>query len=258
MAMAQIKLVAGAALLGVSLTFAGSLRAAEEAPALLSRDWSHDGLFGTFDRSAAQRGFQVYREVCAACHGLSYIAFRNLREIGFDEEQVRAIAEQYQVTDGPNDQGEMFERPGRTSDYVPSPFPNEQAARAANGGALPPDLSLITKARTGDSDYLYSLLVGYEDAPPDAEGPEGMYYNAYFPGHWIAMPPPLNEGVIEYADGTEATIPQMSNDVTVFLSWAAEPTLEQRKGTGLKVLLFLIVLTALFYATKRKVWADAH
>lgn len=255
--MTRIKIV-GPALLALGLMLGAPGHAAEEAPALLARSWSHDGLFGTYDRAAAQRGLQVYREVCASCHGLEYIAFRNLQELGLPEEQVRAIAEQHQVIDGPDDQGEMFERAGQASDYFPSPFLNEQAARVANGGALPPDLSLITKARPGGSDYLYSLLVGYEDPPPDVEAPEGMYYNAYFAGHWIAMPPPLNEGAIEYADGTEATIPQMANDLTVFLSWAAEPTLEERKGTGLKVLLFLIVLTALFYATKRKVWADAH
>jgi ubiquinol-cytochrome c reductase cytochrome c1 subunit len=257
MVMSRIRIIGPATLLALGLALGGPARAAEAIPPL-ARSWSHDGLFGTYDRAAAQRGLQVYREVCAGCHGLHYIAFRNLAALGLPEAQVRAIAEQYQVTDGPNDQGEMFQRPGQTSDYFPAPFPNEQAARVANGGALPPELSLITKARAGGSDYLYSLLVGYEDPPAGEEAPEGMYYNAYFPGHWIAMPPPLNEGVVEYADGTEATIPQMANDLTVFLSWAAEPTLEERKSTGLKVLLFLIVLTGLFYATKRKVWADAH
>jgi ubiquinol-cytochrome c reductase cytochrome c1 subunit len=233
-------------------------QAQEEAPEPIERDWSHEGLLGTFDRAAAQRGVQVYREVCATCHSLDYLAVRHLEALGFGEEQVDAIAAEYTVTDGPNDQGEMFEREGQASDYFPAPYPNEEAARAANGGALPPDLSLITKAREGGSDYVYSVLAGYEEPPTDVEPREGMYYNRYFPGHWIAMPPPLSEGVIEYADGTPATVEQMANDVTVFLSWAAEPTLEERKQTGLKVMIFLIIFGGLLYATKRRVWADAH
>ena len=221
-------------------------------------DWQHEGLFGTFDRAAAQRGLQVYREVCSACHGLTYVAFRNLMALGFSEDQVRALAAEYSVEDGPDDEGEMFERPAVPADPIPPPYPNPQAARVANGGALPPELSLITKARADGSDYLYSLLVGYEDPPADVEEREGLYYNAFFPGHWIAMPPPLFEGMVEYADGTEATVPQMAADVTTFLTWAGEPTLEQRKQTGLKVMLFLIVFTGLCYATMRKVWAAAH
>jgi ubiquinol-cytochrome c reductase cytochrome c1 subunit len=229
-----------------------------EAPEPIEVDWAHNGILGTFDRAAAQRGFQVYREVCAACHSLDFIAFRNLAGLGFSEEEVRALAAEYSVEDGPDDSGEMFERPAVPADPLPPPYPNPEAARAANGGALPPDLSLITKARAGGADYLYSLLVGYEDPPADAEGPPGTYYNAYFPGHWLAMPPPLSEGLVSYADGTEATLPQMAADVATFLTWAGEPTLEQRKQSGLKVMLFLIVLTGLCYATMRKVWADAH
>ena len=221
-------------------------------------DWPHEGFFGTFDRAAAQRGFQVYREVCSVCHGITYVAFRNLMELGFSEDQVRALAAEYTVVDGPDDTGEMFERPARPTDPIPPPYPNEQAARAANAGALPPELSLITKARHEGSDYTYSVLVGYEEPPADVEPREGLYYNAYFPGHWIAMPPPLQEGLVEYADGTEATVPQMAADVTQFLTWAGEPTLEQRKQTGLKAMLFLLVFTGLCYATMRKVWADAH
>jgi ubiquinol-cytochrome c reductase cytochrome c1 subunit len=234
-----------------------SARAAEEVD-FLHVSWPFDGMFGTFDRAAAQRGFQVYREVCSACHSLDFIAFRNLTDLGFSAEQVAALAAEYTVPDGPNDDGEMFERPARLSDRLPPPYPNPQAARVANGGALPPDLSLITKARADGADYLYSLLQGYQEAPSDESGPEGTYYNIYFPGHWIAMPSPLSDGAVSYADGTEATVPQMAADVTNFLSWAAEPTLEQRKQTGLKALLFLIVFTGLCYATMRKVWAYAH
>lgn len=231
---------------------------AEGALAPIEKDWHHDGIFGTFDRAAAQRGFQVYREVCSACHGLDYIAFRHLQDIGFSEEQVRALAAEYQITDGPNDEGEMIEREARPSDQVPSPYANEGEARVANGGALPPDLSLITKARAEGTDYLYSLLQGYTEPPAGEEAPEGMYYNAYYPGHWIAMPPPLTEGGVTYTDETEASVEQMANDVTAFLTWAAEPTLEARKQAGLKVMLFLIILTALLYATKRKIWSDMH
>lgn len=233
-------------------------QAAEEVLPPIEVDWPHEGIFGAFDYAAVQRGFKVYEEVCAACHGLDYVAFRHLQDIGFDEEQVRAIASQYQVTDGPDDQGEMYQREGRPSDRIPPPYPNEQAARAANGGALPPDLSLITKARADGSDYLYSLLRGYEEPPADAEPRPGMSYNLYFPGHWIAMPPPLSAGIVTYDDGTDATVEQMAFDVTSFLTWAAEPKLEERKQAGLKVVLFLVVLTALFYATKRKIWSDAH
>jgi ubiquinol-cytochrome c reductase cytochrome c1 subunit len=229
-----------------------------EAPEPIAVSWQHDGVFGTFDRAAAQRGFQVYREVCSVCHSLTYVAFRNLAQLGFGEEQVRALAAEYTVEDGPNDDGEMFERPAVPADPIPPPYPNPQAARAANGGALPPELSLITKARAGGTDYVYSLMVGYEEPPAGAEAPEGLYYNAYFPGHWIVMPSPLSEGLVTYADGTEATVPQMAADVATFLTWAGEPTLEQRKQSGLKVMLFLIVLTGLCYATMRKVWADAH
>jgi ubiquinol-cytochrome c reductase cytochrome c1 subunit len=249
----------GALLLGwLGLVGASSPAGAQEAAAPIQRGWSFEGFFGTFDRSAAQRGLQVYREVCQTCHGLEYVAFRNLEALGFTENEVSAIAAEYQITDGPNDEGEMFERPGRSSDHFPSPFPNDQAARLANGGALPPDLSLITKARADGTNYVFSLLQGYEDPPPGEEGLEGLYYNAYFPNHWIAMPPPLFEDGIAYADGSTASIEQMASDVAMFLTWAGEPTLEARKQTGLKVMLFLIILTGLFYATKRKIWAAAH
>jgi ubiquinol-cytochrome c reductase cytochrome c1 subunit len=256
--MMPVRLAFLAAAAAIGLGSGGAARAAEGALAPIERNWSFDGLFGSFDRAAAQRGFQVYREVCSICHSLDYIAFRNLTELGFSEDQVSALAAEYQVTDGPDDTGEMFQREAKPSDHIPPPFPNEQAARAAQGGALPPDLSLITKARADGSDYVYSLLQGYEEPPADAEGPEGMHYNLYFPGNWIAMPLPLSPDQVSYADGTSATVEQMASDVTTFLTWAGEPTLESRKQTGLKVMLFLIVLTGLLFATKRKIWAEVH
>ncbi len=257
--MASIRLAGAAACVVTGLILGTPAQAAEGALAPLARHWEFDGVFGHFDRPAAQRGLQVYREVCAACHALDYIAFRNLAELGYSEDEVKALAAEHQVTDGPDSAGDMFEREGRPTDPFPAPFANDAAARASNGGALPPDLSLITKARADGSNYLASLLQGYEDPPADAPpGPDGTYYNLYFPGHWLAMPPPLAEGQVSYADGTEATVEQMSHDVTMFLTWAAEPTLEARKQSGLKVMLFLIVLTALLFATKRKVWAALH
>ncbi len=249
---------AAAASVVIGLGLGAPAQAAEGAQAPIQHPWSFEGVFGHFDRAAAQRGLQVYREVCSNCHSLKYIAFRNLAELGYTDDEVKAIAAQYQITDGPNDQGEMYQRPGRPADIFPAPFPNEQAARAANGGALPPDLSLITKARADGSNYVYSLLQGFHEPPAGETGPEGTYYNVYFPSHWIAMPPPLSDGQVTYADGTEASVEQMANDVANFLTWAGEPTLEARKQTGLKVMLFLIVLTALLYATKRKVWAHLH
>jgi len=218
--------------------------------------WSFSGIFGTFDRGALQRGYQVYAGVCAGCHSLRLLSYRNLMAIGFTEDQVKKIAAAVQVKDGPNDQGEMFDRPGRPGDRFVKPFPNEEAARAGNNGALPPDLSLIVKARADGANYLHALLTGYKPPPAGTKVPEGMQYNLYFPGNQIAMPPPLNEGAVEYADKTKATVDQMARDVTTFLAWAAEPELEKRKRTGIKVVLFLIVLTGMLYAVKRKIWAD--
>jgi ubiquinol-cytochrome c reductase cytochrome c1 subunit len=255
--MSRLRTVGAATLVLAASALETSAQIAE-APEPIEVNWPHEGVFGTFDRAAAQRGFQVYRDVCSACHGLTYVSFRNLEDLGFSEDQVRALAAEYTVTDGPDDTGEMFERPAVPADPIPPPYPNPQAARAANGGALPPELSLITKARPEGSDYVYSVLVGYDEPPADVEPREGLYYNLFFPGHWIAMPPPLQEGLVAYADGTEATVPQMAADVTTFLTWAGEPTLEQRKQTGLKAMLFLIVFTGLSYATMRKVWAHAH
>jgi ubiquinol-cytochrome c reductase cytochrome c1 subunit len=232
---------------------------AVEAPEPISRDWPHQGVFGSFDQAALQRGLQVYKGVCAGCHGLKYLAFRNLEALGYSEEEVRAIAADFFVEDGPDEFGDMFEREAIPSDRWPSPFANEQAARAANGGALPPDLSVITKARAGGEDYIYSLLVGYVEPPADFELMAGMNYNEYFPGHQIAMAQPLWPDMVDYQDGTEPTISQMAADVTQFLHWAAEPKLETRKETGVKVILFLIVMSIVFYAYKRRIWRDvAH
>jgi ubiquinol-cytochrome c reductase cytochrome c1 subunit len=190
---------------------------------------------------------------------VKHLAFRNLEEIGYTEDQVKGIAAQYQVTDGPNDEGQMFQRPARPSDPIPGPFPNDQAARAANNGALPPDLSLITKAREGGPDYVYAILTGFKDPPAGFKVNEGMYYNQYFAGHQIKMPPPLTQtDQLKYADGTQATVPQMSHDVVSFLSWAAEPNLNERHRIGFKVILFLIIATGVFYAAKRKIWSRIH
>ena len=220
---------------------------------------SSQSLLGGFDQAAAQRGFLVFNNVCNNCHTLRQLYFRNLREIGLSEDQVKALAAAIQVTDGPNDEGQMFERPGRPSDHFRSPFANVQAARAANHGAAPPDLSVIVKARENGADYLYGLLTGYGEAPHGMTMAEGMSYNRYFPGNQIAMASPLSgDGLVEYADGTRATVDQMARDVTAFLAWAAEPELEARKRMGLKVLIYLAVLGGLAYGVKRKVWSNAH
>ena len=242
----------------VALALAAGAAMAAEGSKPPEQKWSFDGLFGTYDRAAAQRGFLVYNTVCAACHGLSLVAYRNLAGVGFKEEEIKAIAAAKEVSDGPNDQGEMFARPGRPADRFARPFANDNAARAANNGALPPDLSLITKARKGGADYLYALLTGYKEPPTGMTMMEGMQYNAYFPGNQIAMLPPLAEGGVEYADGAKATVQQMAHDVSTFLTWAAEPEMEERKRMGVKVLLFLIVLTAMLYAMKRQIWTDVH
>lgn len=255
----MLKLVnslAAAALL--TMTMSGAAQAAGGSIDYKSADWKHAGIFGSYDRAAAQRGLQVYREVCAGCHGLKLVALRTLADIGFSEAEIKAIAAEADYVDGPDDEGEMFDRPGKPSDKFPSPFANDNAARASNNGALPPDLSLISKARADGDNYLYSLMVGYTDAPAGMEIPDGMEYNKYFAGHKIAMPSPLMDEGVEYSDGTKATVDQMAKDVTVFLAWAAEPKLEARKTMGFKVMIFLIILAGLFYAVKKKVWSDLH
>ncbi|NMJ43094.1 cytochrome c1 [Roseomonas sp. JC162] len=249
-----------------ALAVLGSLVAFAPAPASAAGETIHipdtrfsfDGIFGTYDRASAQRGFQIYKEVCANCHAMHLLSYRNLRALGLTEAQVAAIAATVQIQDGPNDEGQMFERPGRPSDRFRSPFPNPQAARAANNGALPPDLSVIAKAREGGADYLYALLTGYGDPPAGVTVMEGMNYNRYFPGHQIAMAPPLSAGQVEFADGTQSTLENMSRDVATFLQWAAEPELEERRAMGIKIILFLTVLAGLAYAVKRKIWANAH
>jgi ubiquinol-cytochrome c reductase cytochrome c1 subunit len=246
-------------LLPLLLALAIPARAQEEAKEPPHQQWSFEGVFGTYDRTELQRGFQVYKEVCSVCHPVKHLYYRDLEELGYTEDQVKGIAAQMQVTDGPNDQGEMYQRPARPSDPIPGPFPNDQAARAANNGALPPDLSLITKAREGGPDYVYALLTGFKDPPTGFKMNPNMYYNEYFPGHQIAMPPPLTQNdQIKYADDTPATVPQMAHDVVSFLAWAAEPNLDERHRIGFKVILFLIAATGVFYAAKRKIWSRVH
>ena len=255
--MRRLRTLIGAFVLGAAAALSPApARAAGEAIAIPDTRFSFEGFFGTFDRGSLQRGFQVYKEVCSACHSMRLLSYRNLLEIGLTEAQVRAIAAEFQVMDGPNDQGEMFERPARLSDRFRRPFANEQAARAANNGAYPPDLSVMVKARPAGADYLHALLTGYEDAPAGFSMMDGMNYNKYFPGHQIAMPNVLNPGQVEYADRTEATVEQMARDVSTFLAWAAEPELEKRRQMGVRIILFLLVLGGLTYAVKRKVWAD--
>ena len=253
----MLKPALAAAALAAVLFAPAFARAADETP-LPRQEWSFDGVFGTYDRASLQRGFQVYKEVCSACHPVTHLSFRDLTQIGYTEDQVKAIAAGYQITDGPNDEGQMFQRPGRPSDPIPGPFPNDQAARVANNGALPPDQSLIVKARPGGPNYVYAILTGYKEAPPGFKPQEGMNYNEFFPGHQIAMPPPLSDNAVTFADGTPATVPQMAHDVTSFLTWAAEPNLDDRHRTGFKVILFLIVGAGVFYTAKRKIWAPLH
>jgi len=252
-----MKNLTAAALAAVVAIGAGQAVAAEGA-ALPKYDWSFSGVFGQFDRAELQRGLQVYREVCSACHGLQYVAFRNLEALGYSEDEIKEMSAEYSVADGPNDEGDMFERPGRASDYFPSPFPNAKAAAAANNGAAPPDLSLMAKARPGGPDYVRGLLLGYEDPPAGFEALEGLNYNIYFPGNQIAMAAPLFDEAVEYTDGTEATAEQMATDLASFLMWTAEPYLEKRHSMGVKVILFLLVFTGILYAAKRKVWSDLH
>ncbi len=246
-----------AALAAINLTPVAAVEA--EGPANKKLDWSFEGIFGTYDRGSLQRGYRVYKEVCASCHSMNLLSYRNLSQPGgpeFTLEQVKALAAEFDVQDGPNDEGEMFERAGLPSDRFVSPFPNEEAARASNGGALPPDLSLIVKARKDGPNYLYSLLTGYEENPPaGVELGEGMNYNPYFTGHQIAMAPPLSEEAVEYTDGTKPSVENLSKDVVMFLAWAAEPKLEERKSLGFKVLIYLIILAGLMYAANKKLWS---
>jgi ubiquinol-cytochrome c reductase cytochrome b/c1 subunit len=270
------RLALALALVGGALCGAGAA-VAQEADAPPRQRWSFSGPFGLYDQAQLQRGFKVYQEVCSNCHGLKLVAFRNLAELGgpgFTEAQAASIAATFQVTDGPNDQGKMFKRPGKISDYFPPPFANEQAARAAFGGAAPPDMSVLAKARSYDwgfpwfildaftmyqepgPDYIHAILIGYADPPAGFALPPGGQYNKYFPGRAIGMPKPLSDGQVEYTDGTPATVDQYARDVSAFLMWAAEPTLNARKRLGFQVMVFLIVFTALLYFTKKRVWHE--
>ena len=223
---------------------------------LMKQNWPFDGIFGRFDESSLQRGFQVYREVCAACHGIRHISYRDLKGIGYTNDEIKVIAADYEVMDGPNDDGEMFEREARPSDKFVGPYENDKIARLANNGAYPPDLSLIVKARADGANYLYSLLNGYKEFPDNFEASEGMYYNEFYPGNQIAMPSPLMDDIVEYSDGTEATQSQIAKDVTSLLAWTAEPELEERKSLGVKTLFFLILITIMLLGVKRKIWKD--
>jgi ubiquinol-cytochrome c reductase cytochrome c1 subunit len=280
--MKTFKLIAAAALVSGFLGGVAQAQHAHEQPTPPRIDWSFAGPFGKFDKTQLQRGFKVYKEVCANCHSINLLAFRNLAEPGgpgFSQGQVKALAATFKVKDGPNDAGDMFEREGRPADRWPSPFPNKQAAAAANGGAIPPDFSVIAKARTyargfpwflvdmftqyqeHGVDYITALLTGYSDDTHGMEIPAGKYYNTYFPGNVIAMPKPLNDGQVEYVKGADGrpqapeTVEQYSKDVSAFLMWAAEPHLEKRKETGFKAIAYLIVLAGLLYFTKKKIWA---
>jgi len=224
----------------------------------LKTDWSFKGLFGKFDRASLQRGYQVYTEVCASCHSMKYLSYRNLSEKGgpeFPVDQAKAIAASFEVMDGPNADGEMFARPGKLSDKFVMPYDNVKAAQAANGGAYPPDMSVLVKARGGGVDYIYSLLQGYEEAPSGMTLDDGVHYNKYMYGNKIRMAAPLSDGLVEYGDGTTATVEQMSKDVTTFLMWAAEPHLEARHQMGFKAIIYLIILTILVYFSMKKIWS---
>ena len=225
---------------------------------LLKTQWTFKGLFGKFDRASLQRGYQVYNEVCASCHSMKYLSYRNLMEEGgpeFSEDQAKAIAASFEILDGPNSDGEMFERPAKLSDKFVMPYPNEKAAQAANGGAYPPDMSVLAKARKGGVDYLYSLLLGYEDPPSNIQLDEGVYYNKFMYGNKIKMPKPLEDDLIEYSDGTTATEEQMAKDVVSFLMWSAEPHLEARHKMGFRAIIYLTILTVLVYFSMKKIWS---
>ena len=236
-----------------------SVSSEEKNISFIETDWSFEGLFGTFDRASLQRGYQVYNEVCAGCHSVKHLSYRNLSEKGgpeFSVEEAKAIASQFEVEDGPNSDGEMFMRAARLSDKFASPYPNVEASTAANDGAYPPDMSVLAKARAGGADYIYSLLLGYEEAPTNFELDDGVYYNKYMPGNKIKMSEPISDGIVEYSDGTNATKEQIAKDVTSFLVWTSEPHLESQHRMGFKVIIYLIILIILVYMSKQKVWSQ--
>ncbi|MBI1180861.1 MAG: cytochrome c1 [Alphaproteobacteria bacterium] len=258
------KIVAGLALVaGLSLPALALASTDAEEPMQPPGGWPQDGIIGAhFDRQAAQRGFQVYKEVCHNCHSLKYVAFRNLEDLGFNEAEVKAIAAGFMVQGEPDsDTGEVKDRPGKPFDHIPSPFPNPEAAAASNNGAVPPDLSLMAKAREGGPSHIYSVLQGYKTPTaeelkelPGGKVPEGSYYNPYKAGHVIAMPPPLSDGLVQYGDGQpQPTVQQMAYDVSTFLAWAAEPKLEQRKRMGFFYEILLLIVCGLLFASYKRI-----
>lgn len=275
-------LLSNIAAIAVAVVMAGTAFAAEdEAPTHFPInkpkivDWSFGGPFGVWDIGQLQRGLKIYTEVCSACHSLDLVAYRNLSELGYSEDQIKAYAAEFEVTDGPDEEGEMFERPARPADMFVGPFDNKQAAKAANNGAEPPDFSLLAKSRVplrgfpnylfdvftmyaeNGPDYIYSLLTGYTDPPASTEVPENAHYNPYFmAGSALAMAAPLSDGLIEYEDGKPETIDQYAKDVTAFMMWAAEPHLVVRKAMGFKVMIFLLIFAGLLYFTKKRIWSD--
>ena len=239
--------------------YTSNLFAAESSTkSLPQHEWSFEGITGTFDRGALQRGYQVYSEVCSGCHSMKLLYYRDLIDIGFSEEQVKVIASEFTVIDGPNDEGEMFERDARPADRFVSPYLNDNEARASNNGAYPPDLSVITKAKKDGANYIYNLLLGYKDPPADVIVGDGMYYNIWMEGKQIAMPQPLYDESVDYADGTDNSAEQLAEDLVVFLTWAAEPELEVRKNLGIKVILFFIVLGFIIFLAKNRLWREVH
>ena len=239
-------------------TVSFSVHSEETNKNYVKTNWSFKGIFGTFDRASLQRGYQVYQEVCSGCHAVQHLSYRNLSEKGgpeFSIEEAKAIASQFEVEDGPNSDGEMFTRSGRLSDKFVKPYLNVEASTAANDGAYPPDMSVLAKARAGGADYIYSLLLGYEEAPAGFELDDGVYYNKYMPGNKIKMSAPLSDGLVEYSDGTQSTTTQMAKDITTFLVWAAEPHLESQHRMGFKAIIYLIILLTLVYMSKQKVWS---
>lgn len=243
----------------VSLGLVAPAYAAKEAKKPEPQDWHFNGPFGTYDKAALQRGFLVYKNVCAACHSMDKMHYRNLNGLGYTEAQIKAIAAEYTIIDGPNEEGEMFERPGRPSDKFKNPFPNIQAAKAANGGAYPPDMSLINFARKYGADYIYALLAkGYVDPPEGKILLDGQYYNSYMAGNIIAMAPPLSNGLVSYPDGSPETVEQYAKDVAEFLQYASDPKMELRKEIGVRAMIFLFFFTLVFYLAKRKIWKDVH
>lgn len=240
--------------LGLTLAMNGDLMANDHGIKPAKYPWFHSGLFNTYDHASIRRGYEVYKQVCAACHSMKYTHYRQLVNVSHTEEEAKAEAAEAEYKDGPNDAGEMYTRSGKLSDPFPSPYPNDEAAKSANNGALPPDLSLIALARNGGIDYIFALLTGYVDPPAGVEAKEGLHYNPYFNGGWIGMAKALYDEVIEYSDGTPASTTQLAKDVSVFLKWSAEKSHDEKKKLLLKVFLIFPPILAIFYIYKRRVF----